>query len=623
MRALSRASGLRVALRSAGSGDCWSRGPLRAMTVAVTLLIGLLFGQPTPAHAQPTPNPEQKLVMVAKPSVVRVFGVYLAKFRFNDEDWEEAIGGTGSGFFITADGYIATNAHVVQNISEGEDKAKTELVRALSKEIYAKFGAELDAMSRADRTRILDGIKLVSIKKLAYVVLPNGDKLDYEIKAYGEPGKGRDAAIIKVKTERAPILPIGDSNKSQVADRIVVLGYPGVADFRGLLDEKSQLEASVTDGSIAALKHAASGEPILQISAPITHGNSGGPAINEAGDVIGLATFGNEGEVQGFNFLVASSTLLDYVRQIKLEPKLSETNVLWKAGLDLYWNQQYTPAIAKFEQVAKAFPAHSEAANVIAMARGFQKEGKERKPATDNNGAIVGGVVGGLALLGVGVWMMRRKVPGRGTAMAGHAVGAYPAMPGHAQGHALGWGNAPSPGGVAAPGVVPPGFAPGGPRSQFAPPGAMQAPPAGYPPGWQPPAVHGGPGAPIAKTMAIGAPMQHAPVAATAFGGMAIGNVTCVRGLLNGQRFALTAQGLLIGRQPGVAQIVVNDGRASGKHVWIGLEHGKVVCVDQGTTNGTFVNDVSRGRISKMELRDGDVVIVAEPDVLSLQIKFS
>ncbi len=97
------------------------------MTVAVTLLIGLLFGQPTPAHAQPTPNPEQKLVMVAKPSVVRVFGVYLAKFRFNDEDWEEAIGGTGSGFFITADGYIATNAHVVQNISEGEDKAKTEL----------------------------------------------------------------------------------------------------------------------------------------------------------------------------------------------------------------------------------------------------------------------------------------------------------------------------------------------------------------------------------------------------------------------------------------------------------------------------------------------------------------
>ncbi|MBP9086455.1 MAG: trypsin-like peptidase domain-containing protein [Kofleriaceae bacterium] len=573
------------------------------------LLIVLQLWPPAPAQAQPTPNPEQKLVMVAKPSVVRVFGVYLAKFRFNDEDWEEAIGGTGSGFFITADGYIATNAHVVQKISEGEDKAKTELIRALSKEIYAKFGAELDRMPRAERIRVLDGIKLVNIKKLAYVVLPNGDKLDYEIKAYGEPGKGRDAAIIKIKSDRAPILPIGDSNQSQVADRIVVLGYPGVADFRGLLDEKSQLEASVTDGSIAALKHAASGEPILQISAPITHGNSGGPAINQAGEVIGLATFGNEGEVQGFNFLVASSTLLDYVRQIKLEPQLSETNVLWKAGLDLYWNQQYTPAIAKFEQVAKVFPAHSEAANVIAMARGFQKDGKERKLETANNGAIAGAVVGVLALLGFGMWMLRRKAPG-----------VTPAMASHAPGHAPGWGHMPPPSGVAGPGVVPPGFGPGGPRSQYAPPGAMP-PPAGHAPGWQPnaPAAHG---APVAKTMAIGAPMHHPPVAATAFGGMAIGNVTCVRGLLNGQRFALTAQGLLIGRQPGVAQIVVNDGRASGKHVWIGLEHGKVVCVDQGTTNGTFVNDVNRGRISKMELRDGDVVIVAEPDVLSLQIKF-
>ncbi len=589
------------------------------VVACVALHVILQVWQPAALQAQPLPNPEQKLVMVAKPSVVRVFGVYLATFRFNDEDWEEAIGGTGSGFFITADGYIATNAHVVQNISEGEDKAKTELIGALSEKIYAKFGAELDRMSRAERNRILDSIKLVSIKKLAYVVLPNGDKLDYEIKAYGEPGKGRDAAIIKVKSEHAPILPIGDSNQSQVADRIVVLGYPGVADFRGLLDEKSQLEASVTDGSIAALKHAASGEPILQISAPITHGNSGGPAINEAGEVIGLATFGNEGEVQGFNFLVASSTLLDYVRQIKLEPKLSETNVLWKSGLELYWNQQYTSAIAKFEQVAKAYPAHSEVANVIAMARSFKKDGKERKPKTDNSAAIAGGVIGGLALLGLGIWLMRRKAPGVHPAVAGHA-------PGHAPQHAAGWPQMAAPVGGAGPGVGPPGFSPGGPRSQYAPPGAMppaamSSPSASHAAGWQPSApIHG---APVAKTMAIGAPLHHQPVAATAFGAMAIGNVTCVRGLLNGQRFALTAHGLLIGRQPGVAQIVVNDGRASGKHVWIGLEHGKVVCVDQGTTNGTFVNDVGRGRISKMELRDGDVVIVAEPDVLSLQIKFS
>ncbi|HPH68217.1 MAG TPA: trypsin-like peptidase domain-containing protein [Kofleriaceae bacterium] len=574
---------------------------------ALLLLCAVLLIHVRAAAAQPTPNAEQKLVMVAKPSVVRVFGVYLATFRFNDEDWEEAIGGTGSGFFITADGYIATNAHVVQNISEGEEKAKAALIRELSKEIYAKFGDELDRMTATQRADILDTIKLTSIKKLSYVVLPNGDKLDYEIKAYGEPGKGRDAAIIKVNTANAPILLVGDSNKSQVADRIVVLGYPGVADFRGLLDEKSQLEASVTEGSIAALKRAASGEPILQISAPITHGNSGGPAINEQGEVIGLATFGNEGEVQGFNFLVASATLLDYVKQIKLDPKPSATNTLWKAGLDLYWDRQYSLAIAKFEQVSKQFPAHSEAANVIAMARGFQKDGKERKVEKSNNGAIVGGVLGGLAFFAVLVWLMRRK---------SHA-GAKPAVAAAPGGPNAGWqAGVPAP----MPPAMPPGFAPGTPpRSPYAPP------PGGAPPAWQQPSgpTPGAPQVPIAKTVAINGPMQHAPVAATAFGAMAIGNITCVRGLLQGQRFALTPQGLLIGRQPGVAQIVVNDGRASGKHVWIGLENGKIVCVDQGTTNGTFVNDINHGRISKVELRDGDVVIVAEPDVLSLQLKFS
>jgi len=66
---------------------------------------------------------------------------------------------------------------------------------------------------------------------------------------------------------------------------------------------------------------------------------------------------------------------------------------------------------------------------------------------------------------------------------------------------------------------------------------------------------------------------------------------------------------------------VVNDARASGKHVWIGYENGVLVAIDQGTTNGTFVNDVRYGRISKAPLKDGDTVIVSEPDCLSLQLK--
>src|ERR1043166_848782 len=121
-----------------------------------------------------------------------------------------------------------------------------------------------------------------------------------------------------------------------------------------------------------------------------------------------------------------------------------------------------------------------------------------------------------------------------------------------------------------------------------------------------------GVGTPIPKTVAI----QQGGIAPTAFGSMSVGSVTCTRGQLVGQRFALTATGIIVGRQPGVAHVLVNDHRASGKHVWIGIENGVLVAIDQNTTNGTYINDVSRGRITRSPLRDGDIVIVGEPDYL-------
>jgi hypothetical protein len=178
-----------------------------------------------------------------------------------------------------------------------------------------------------------------------------------------------------------------------------------------------------------------------------------------------------------------------------------------------------------------------------------------------------------------------------------------------------------------------PAVHPSGPPVHGAPPVGYGAPPLGYaapPAGPQPLPMYGRiqqpqqqqmygapPGQPIAKTVAIGG-----GIAPTAFGSLSVGSITCTRGQLVGQRFALTATGVIVGRQPGVAHVLVNDHRASGKHVWIGLENGVLVAVDQNTTNGTYINDVSRGRIMRAQLRDGDVVIVSEPDCLSLQVRY-
>jgi serine protease Do len=502
------------------------------------------------------PSPQQKIALTAKPSVVRVWGAYIADFEFEGQSFQEAIGGTGTGWFITADGYLATNAHVVSDIYGGDDRAKKQLTDEAQKEIYGHYRDVLDRMSDAQVATIMHGLRLVKLDRRAYIVLANGDKLDYEIVQTGVPGSGRDCAIIKVKTQNAPALPIGDSTKSQVEDHIVVIGYPGVADAKDLLDEKSELQPSVTDGAISALKHATTGEQILQISAPITHGNSGGPAIDQHGNVVGLATFGTE--VQGFNFLVASATLMDFIKDAKITLAPSKTLQLWQKGLEHYWADEYTDAIAEFEEVESDWPQHSEAHALVLSSKQAQKEGKEKKKS-DNTGIIVAAASGGAAFLALMIWIATR--------------------------------------------------------------GKKKQPGAPVPPGMQPPGYGRAP-VPVAKTMAI-QPGGSGGIAPTAFGSMTLGSLYCTRGQLYGQKFALTPGGLIIGRQPGVAHVLVNDSRASGKHVWIGMDQGRLVAIDQGTTNGTYVNDVMRGRITRAELRDGDFIIVGDPDCLTLQVKLS
>lgn len=535
-------------------------------------LVALALGLAAPiAHADDdSPAPQlsdtQKLAIYTKPSVVRVFGAYVAKFSFNNKIWEAAVGGTGSGFFLSPDGYIATNAHVVSDIHEGDDKAKEALTEQVWKEIIQTYQADFQKMGQDRALQMLKQAQLVDLKKLAFVVLPNGDHLQYDIKAYGAPvGQGKDCAIIKVVTENAPTIPVGDSTKVAVQEHMLAIGYPGVADLKGLLDEKSQLEASVTSGTVSAIKHTADGEQVIQTDAPISHGNSGGPAIDEKGEVIGLTTFGDAKEVQGFNFLVSSQMVMEFVRQAGAKPEVSITNGLWREALALYWDGEYTDALKKLEELLQTYPAHSEAPNYVKMSRAAIREGKEKKHG-GSTGLVVGLVVGGILLAGGAFLVFRNKKPGapKPRPAVGPSPGPYPY-----------------------------------PQQQMMAGGVAQQP--------------------IAKTMAIGGP-PGGGIAPTAFGGLAMGALNCVRGPLQGQRFALTATGIIVGRQPGVAHILVNDHRASGKHVWIGFENGKLVAIDQGTTNGTYVNDVNRGRITKAELRNGDTVIVGDPDCCTLQV---
>ena len=147
---------------------------------------------------------------------------------------EQRLQGAGSGFLISADGWIVTNNHVI-------DEADDITVRLDGRE----FEAEVRGRDRET-----------------------------------------DLALIKIDVdEDLPFLPLGDSEKLRVGDWIMAIGSP------------LSFEASVTVGVVSAKGRSfgIEGGPTsfanyIQTDAAINRGNSGGPLVNTAGEVVGIAT---------------------------------------------------------------------------------------------------------------------------------------------------------------------------------------------------------------------------------------------------------------------------------------------------------------------------------------------
>ena len=543
----------------------------------------------------------ERLAMFSKPSVVRIVDgaagqILLQLPGYQPQTYNVSAIALGSGFFISSNGYIATNAHVVSMTKDGEDKAKQALFWQMVQQVAKQLGRDPRSFSSSVIQQLDQYSTLQSFQLFHHVIIPDGSAFPFEIKSYGAPtgegnDQGKDVAVVKIEVKNAPVLKLADSEKVQLQDHVTVIGYPGAADTfnSGLLSSRSALEATINDGKISAKKQATSGAPILQTSAPATHGNSGGPVLNDASEVVGLLTFRgdtvNGQEVSGFAFIVPSNTVMEYVKSAGASNEDGPTDKAFREGLDLYWNQYYSSAIPKFEEVKRLFPQHSEVDRLIQSSQQAKAEGKERSSFPWwVVGVILGVLFIGLLLLliigGVVIAMRRRRkapkpVSSPGAAAAGS--GYSPPTP------------SPTPSASPSPAVAYSGNA-----------GHKPAPP--------PPAPLGDQGMTVdlSRTVAI-----------TADGDTFknYGSIKFVSGPLSGQKFQVRADGDYIGRDGGSSQIVIADPRISKRHVWIGVKSGRVVIEDQNSRNGTFVNDPKSARVTETSLNAGDTVILGESDV--------
>ena len=176
---------------------------------------------------------------------------------------EEVPSGVGSGFILSADGYIMTNAHVVRGADD------------------------------------------------IYVKLP--DKREFKAKLIGADLR-TDVAIIKVEAAGLPAVSIGDSERLRVGEWVLAIGSP------------FDLDNTVTAGIVSA-KGRDTGEyvPFIQTDVAINPGNSGGPLINMKGEVVGINSmiYSRSGGYQGIAFAIPIIDAMRVGDQLKTSGKVT------------------------------------------------------------------------------------------------------------------------------------------------------------------------------------------------------------------------------------------------------------------------------------------------------------
>jgi S1-C subfamily serine protease len=416
----------------------------------IAWLVALTLTLSAPLLSAGQLTPEEKRTLQLKPGVVLVVVTFKTTWTLEvlPKPIELTHTETGTGFLYRPDGYLVTNGHVVadanirdvQALSALQNQIKQEFADAVQKGILFKYIEQQIGRALTDKEKaavLKSKYSLSMTKPTLDVILANGKDFPGDILQYNPPlPQGKDVAVVKIGGANLPTVPLGNSDEVRVQDTVMVIGYPGLASSWGgsqLVSQESSLVPSATNGHISAVKTALTGTPILQSDVAITHGNSGGPAFNAAGQVIGIATWGEE--VQGFNFLVPINTALEFVRQAGSAPASGEFDQHWFKALDLFDAGKCNESKVEFGNVLEFMPNLPDAQQYLraSVQCWDSKNFLERFMIT--SGWVVYVVIGIVILAGAILALRRRPAPalarvgGGGGAVVGAEVVSPGALP--------------------------------------------------------------------------------------------------------------------------------------------------------------------------------------------------
>lgn len=186
------------------------------------------------------------------------FGDLFRHFRMPRPGGEAPVRGLGSGFIVSSDGVVLTNAHVV----EGADEVTVKLT----------------------------------------------DKREFKAKVRGLD-TATDVAVLKIDATGLPTVKIGNPAATRVGEWVLAIGSPFGFENSATAGIVSAKSRSLPDGSYV---------PFIQTDVAVNPGNSGGPLFNMAGEVIGITSqiYSSSGGYQGLSFAIPIDVAMNVERQL-------------------------------------------------------------------------------------------------------------------------------------------------------------------------------------------------------------------------------------------------------------------------------------------------------------------
>lgn len=303
---------------------------------------------------------EQMTAYRTRPSVVMIYSGMFVKIALKSGQTLEIPNyGSGSGFFINPDGYLVTNGHVVNTyVKYMEDKEayaqkvlSDTVVQQIIKEFKQANGREpsQQELSNAFGKFMQENEpRVVDHGTINYVILSNSETFRFEVKKFSPsiPEGGKDIAVLKIERENCPVIMLGDSSNLILQQPVFIIGFPAVVDPNRfpLLGKENTLRSSITRGSISALKTDYKGMSVIQHDAATSPGNSGGPAVDIKGRVIGVHSYAAT-EYDGFKFCVPINSAKEFILETGIEVnKLSEFTIVFNKLMDAVWEGEWFDA---------------------------------------------------------------------------------------------------------------------------------------------------------------------------------------------------------------------------------------------------------------------------------------